>query len=52
MSQTNKIIQRLTVFVEQSSTIECYHHPPPNLETIGSKQACFIKEINISSKEK
>jgi hypothetical protein len=26
----------LAIFVERSSTIERYHHPPPNLETIVS----------------
>jgi hypothetical protein len=36
------------VFVEQSSTIELYcQPPPPNLEMIASKQACFIKQTNI-----
>jgi hypothetical protein len=37
------------IFVEQSSTKECYHQPPPhpNLEMIASKQACFIKQTNI-----
>jgi hypothetical protein len=35
------------IFVEQSSTIECYCHPPKKkLEMIASKQACFIKQTN------
>jgi hypothetical protein len=34
-------------YVERSSTIECYCQPPPNLEMIASKQACFIRQINI-----
>jgi hypothetical protein len=38
------------LFVEQSSTIECYHHPPggaiQKMETIASKQACFKKQTN------
>jgi hypothetical protein len=38
---------RLECFVEQSSTIECYRQPPPNLEMIASKQACFIRQTNI-----
>jgi hypothetical protein len=36
----------LFIFVEQSSTIECYCQPPPNLEMIAGKQACFIKQTN------
>jgi hypothetical protein len=35
------------IFVELSSTKECYCHPPPKLEMIASKQACFIKQTNI-----
>jgi hypothetical protein len=39
------------LFVERSSTIECYRpSPPPNLETIASKQACFIKQANTFKK--
>jgi hypothetical protein len=35
------------IFVEQSSTKERTRLPPPNPETIASKQACFIKQTNI-----
>jgi hypothetical protein len=41
------------VFVERSSTKECYcQPPPPNLETIVSKLACFIKQTNIFIRRK
>jgi hypothetical protein len=38
--------EQRTVFVERSSTIECYHKPPPNLEMIASKQASLFYKTN------
>jgi hypothetical protein len=39
-----------TIFVGGSSTIDCYHHP--YLETIASRQACFIKQRNTFKRRK
>jgi hypothetical protein len=42
-----KLVEALVIFAERSSTIECYCHPPPNLEMIESKRAWLIKQTNI-----
>jgi hypothetical protein len=40
------------VNVEQSSTIECYHHPHPNFGNYCKKQACFKDKQIFSYEEK